>query len=356
MNIQVCQNNSQERDCWNAFLVSGADVPDSFLQSWEWGEMQQAVGRKIYRVKIMAPTGQRSRLHGVVLLIVVPLPMGRCFLFTPRGPIVDDPQLFTALVQSDTMAAIIKETKAIFWRFEPTLNVDLLNAEVSDMSEFTEFKRQVGRVTDKEPSTTLLLELTRPITELLSVMKQKTRYNIRLAAKKGVQIEILNKNNGPDWSRLVEQFWMLLTETSDRHGIRHHTKEYYQTMFEVLGRSGLLEIAMARHNGDILAMNVNILFGDTVTYLHGAATHQKKNLMAPYALQWAVIQRAKAQGFRWYDFFGIGPSTDPTHPLQGVTRFKMGFGGQIVTFPGTWEFPFSPKWYTIYRTARRIYK
>jgi len=190
--------------------------------------------------------------------------------------------------------------------------------------------------------------------QLLALMKQKTRYNIRLAEKKGVEVEFVSQDGQADWHTMITAWTALLEETSTRHGIRNHPPEYYRHMISTLGEGGRLEIVVARHEGDILAMNLNMSFGDTMTYVHGASTERKRNVMAPYALQWESLRRAREHGYVWYDFYGVAPEGVENHPLAGVTRFKQGFGGKTFVYPGTYEFPILPLWYKIYHTIKRF--
>lgn len=343
-----------DQQLWDDWIINSHALPEistqsSFLHSWEWGRMQESYGYTVHRAQLQ----ENNEIHGAVLFIVVPLPMGKARLFTPRGPLFSSvliqnyasgEALFEHIVQSDFVQGITRQSNSIFWRFEPAATVVLPQRAV--------------KVKDVQPSMTRILDLSSEEAlseeDLLSAMKQKTRYNIRLAEKKGVSIEFVTKDTHPNWKRLAAQFTKLVQETSHRHGIRSHPASYYMTLIESLGATGMCELVIARHEGDVLAMNLMIRYGSTMTYLHGGATHHKKNLMAPYLLQWAAIKRAKKEGYTWYDFYGIGPEGDDSHPFAGVTRFKSGFGGRVVQYPGTFEFPFSPVWYKIYRTIQAI--
>ncbi len=329
-----------DRQVWEEF--AGRIEPSSFLHSWEWGEMQKEYGRPIYRFGLF----QDDILVAAFLCIVLPLPAGRTYLFSPHGPIVAASQTeqkisFSEIVASKEIQAVIEQHQVIFWRVEPL---------VESVAQAPE----LHRVADVEPATTSVLNLSETEEDLLAAMKQKTRYNIRLAEKKGVQVEFITMQDEHTWDHVMKQLGPLLEETNQRHGIRSHPNAYYDVMIRQLGDARLLECSAATHQGDLLAMNIMIQYRDTVTYLHGAATHHRKNVMAPYLLQWRAIQRAKKQGYQYYDFYGISPEDNTTHALQGVTRFKKGFGGNTVQYPGTYEFPISTIWYKIYRTIKRL--
>lgn len=319
-------NNQSE---WEALVANQSHA--SFLQSWAWGDFQNAAGNVIQRIGV----ADNGKLVGAALVIERELPLGQLMLFTPRGPVVAGSAYQMAV--SHIADELMRQEK-LAWRFEPLEAIKIKGA---------------NRVTDVEPAVTRMLDLSSPEEQLLANMKQKTRYNIRLAEKRGVTVEFVsgtecaNEEYRSAWLRLVD-------ETSERHGIRHHGAAYYNTLFSVLGESGLLECAAARFNNEIIAMNVNVRYGDTYTYMYGAASHEQKSVMAPHALQWQSIQRAQAAGFAWYDFYGVAPEGIAQHPLAGVTRFKEGFGGQIIEYPGTFELPFAKVPYLLYRVVKQV--
>ena len=110
-----------------------------------------------------------------------------------------------------------------------------------------------------------------------------------------------------------------------------------------------LKLFLAEYQKEIIAGGIFAFFGQAVTYLHGASANQYRNVMAPHLLQWHLISLAKKLGYRHYDFFGINEVKWP-----GVTRFKKGFGGRVVEYPGTFDLIFQPAWYNFYKTGRRI--
>ena len=97
-------------------------------------------------------------------------------------------------------------------------------------------------------------------------------------------------------------------------------------------------------------------YGDTAVYLHGAFDYDNRQLMAPYLLQWSIILEAQKRNFRHYDFHGIAPAGQLNHPWAGVTRYKLGFGGQAKNYPGTFDFIYQPNWYKLYKIFRKLNK
>ena len=169
-------------------------------------------------------------------------------------------------------------------------------------------------------------------------MHQKTRYNIRLAEKKGVEI-VLGK------AKDLKIFWQILNQTGKRDNFNLHGKKHYEEMLKING----IELFLAKYNNEIIAANIVSFFGDTVVYLHGASADKYRNVMAPYALQWHIIKLAQSRGFKYYDFYGIDEKKWP-----GVTRFKKGFDGDIVQHSGTYDFIFKSSCYKLYKLLRNI--
>lgn len=201
-----------------------------------------------------------------------------------------------------------------------------------------------SRVRDEEPSTSLALDLVQPLEAIRNSLKPKTRYNIGVAQRHGVRVEFCESPLAPD---LFEAVWRLYEGTAARHGIRNHPKEHYQRAPGVW--------VLAWHEQDLLAAHFCVGYDGTLTYVYGASSDVKKNCMAPYLTQWRTIEWARAHGYVRYDFWGIAPDPDDrTHPYYGITRFKMGFGGTIVHYPGTFEIPLDRMRYFLYRMLKQI--
>ena len=187
-----------------------------------------------------------------------------------------------------------------------------------------------------EPDETLVVDLRLSEAELLAGMHHKTRYNIKLAEKKGVSVRLAKES---DWPVVLT----LLQDTARRDHFRLHPSQYYQILFA----KPQVKIYVAAVGGKILAVGVFTVFGDTSTYLHGASANHDRALMAPYLLHWRVMRAAKTQGLNYYDFFGISQQRWP-----GVTRFKLGFGGQRQAVCGTFDLVNRKGYYRLYKFLR----
>jgi lipid II:glycine glycyltransferase (peptidoglycan interpeptide bridge formation enzyme) len=163
-----------------------------------------------------------------------------------------------------------------------------------------------------------------------------------------------------------EEAWRVFEQTASRDVFRLHPKAYYRRMIQAkeIERSRGREVcraflATASHEGEILAANVMIDFGDTRTYLHGASSNVKRNFMAPYLLHWELMKDAKSRGIAFYDWWGVAPiEADANHTWAGISRFKRGFGGEEISYPGTFDCVLRPWHYSIYhylRTVRRAF-
>lgn len=193
---------------------------------------------------------------------------------------------------------------------------------------------------------------------MLAAMKAKTRYNVRLAAKKGVTITVDTAAAAlaalPTWYALYE-------ETARRDAIAIHSEQYYYTVIKTaldLTEGGeaapRINLYRAYHEDDLLGGIIVASWRGVSTYLYGASSNAKRNLMASYLLQWRAMCDARDGGDHSYDMFGIPSSSDPDDPMYGLYRFKTGFGGRIVHRAGAWDALQSPVGARLYRTAERL--
>lgn len=207
-------------------------------------------------------------------------------------------------------------------------------------------------VSDVQPADTVVLDLRPEEEALLAGMKGKTRYNVRLAEKRGVRVELGDPEvDLPAWYELYR-----LTALRDRIAI--HSYDYYESLFELAGKENPEELSLrlylAYHERDLLAGIITARYRRSAYYLYGASSNEKRNLMPSYALQWRAIRDARADGAASYDFFGIPPAEDPHHPMHGLYRFKVGFGGKILHRPGAWDLPINPVGYAGFRIAEGV--
>ncbi|MEO8065502.1 MAG: peptidoglycan bridge formation glycyltransferase FemA/FemB family protein [Candidatus Doudnabacteria bacterium] len=300
------------------------ELGGSILQSFAWGEFQQSLGQKIHRF---------SGDDFVNLGIETDLPLGKKFVYCPRGPLGN---IDAAL---DDLKKLDSDHSIIFSRVEPGQIVRLPRA-VKDIQPVNNWMLSLSA----EGGSASGGEKTEE--ELLISMKPKTRYNINLAQRKGVTVRQAG------WQDLI-QVWQLFMETAGRNKIKLHPQDYYFKMWEHL-EPQYLKILIAEYKGQALSAMILTLFGSTATYLHGGTSVKMKEAMSPYVLHWEAIKLAKNSGMKFYDFGGIAPDGEKDHSWAGITRFKKGFGGFEVNYPGSFDLIFSPIWYNVYKQGRKL--
>ncbi len=208
--------------------------------------------------------------------------------------------------------------------------------------------------TDILPSDTIFIDLRKNEERLLASMRSKTRYNIRLSRRKGVEVH----DTGMDH---LELWYNLYRETCERNGIFLHHIDHFRALIDAADArdchshrsqgSPAVHLLIAEAGGIPLAAMFLVTSDKRATYLYGASSSEKRNYMPTYALQWEAIRKARAHGCTEYDMFGISPSPNPSHPLYGLYRFKTGFGGYQFHRMGCWDYPFDHERYGAYMTA-----
>ncbi|HBE90423.1 MAG: hypothetical protein A3E37_01420 [Candidatus Andersenbacteria bacterium RIFCSPHIGHO2_12_FULL_46_9] len=334
MHVRLATN--QDKDKWNNFVTNSPQ--GSFMQSWEWGETQLAFGLPVWRLVVE----DEGALLGVALVIERSVLFGRCWLYVPQGPLYGaEPRVWRLL--NDKLRELGGGQKAIFVRCDPVIEGANGNDVLLLQSGWQKSEREV------QPRHTLVIDLGLSEIELLGQMHQKTRYNIRLAQRKGVTVRFSGEASD------IDTFLKLTREVEGRGLFHYHPANYYRTMQEVLGPVGLLEIGVAEKDGIVLAVHILVKYGERMTYAHGASRADRRELMGPNLLQWESIRRAQEQGYKAYDLFGVAADgSESDHPWAGITRFKLGFGGQRIDYIGAYDLVLDQSFYAIYNMARRM--
>lgn len=200
---------------------------------------------------------------------------------------------------------------------------------------------------DLLPPDTVVIDLLDSEDTILSRMHPKTRYNVRLAERRGV---VVTEGTLAD----LREWYEVYLETTARHSLEPMSFERAEAMLHERAEDAaspvVTKLLLARHDGRLLAGMLLALAPARATYLYGASTRSHRELMGSYALQWAAIRTAKAHGCRDYDLLGAAPRADAAdHPLAGVHRFKSGFGGRLLHREGCWDFPFDDTTYQAWR-------
>ncbi|HOX60988.1 MAG TPA: peptidoglycan bridge formation glycyltransferase FemA/FemB family protein [Candidatus Magasanikbacteria bacterium] len=315
---------------WSHGLASMGDGM-GFMYGWNWGEFQSKTGAKVVRLGFFDGDMCQAVLYGVEQKVLF---LGN-FIYFPRC---------SAKLLSADLFEFLRREGYFFVRFESEITVETASVEGA------------VSIPNRQPKQTLVLALDQGEDDLLAGMHEKTRYNIRLAARKGVVVRE-EKN--------AEIFCHLNEMTTKRDGFRSHGRGYYREMLAVPE----VKMFVAEYGGRPLAAIIGIFSEDTFTYLHGASSDLERNLMAPYLVQWSAMKALRDLGVRKYDFWGVSPRVgegDPQgvcfhgfcysshHKWAGVTRFKAGFGGEYIEYPEAREVILDRKKYKLFALLKKF--
>ncbi len=287
----------------------------------------------------------------------------------PEMPATDNAEITEIQNELNTSICKISESikqylpeNTLFIRFDPA--IDFFSPEERDFfnKKTEKYLKEIKSKLVKapvaiQPADTTILDLSKSEDELLSGMKNKWRYNIRLASKKDVQIT-KHFGSDEDFEENFLQFYNLFMQTSERDGVSFHNKEYYIDLLKKGSQSKkeeepLITLYLAHHEKDYLAGIITLFSKKEAVYLYGASGNVKRNLMPAYLLQWTAIKDAKAYGSECYDFYGMPPTGNENHPMHGLYLFKTGFGGKNTHRPGSFDYPLK-KDYAFYVLAEKL--
>jgi lipid II:glycine glycyltransferase (peptidoglycan interpeptide bridge formation enzyme) len=221
------------------------------------------------------------------------------------------------------------------------VRLDILNDEILKKFDINNIKYKKAPH-DMQPKENFIIDITKTEDELLSQMKSKTRYNVRLANRKGVKVIVTRDKE------YIDIFCDLVEQTANRKDINFHNRKHYYKMFEKIPQD-ILQLYVAKYKNEVVATNIVAFYGGVGTYLHGATSDRHRNVMAPFLLQWNAIKDAKHKKCHWYDFGGIFEDTD-SPGKAGITRFKKGFAPDEKMFKtkGSYDIVISKMKYKIY--------
>lgn len=321
------------------------------LQTVAWGDLKARTGWAPVRYLVEergtgAPRGAIS-----VLLRRLPLPGTRLYLgYAPRGPVIDyaDEAAMSELFAS--VAGDLRRRGAIALKIDPDVAADRI--DVVDRLERLGLRRMTRGLGFEgvQPRFVFRLPLRGPAEEIMASFQPKTRYNIRLAQRRGVTVRVGTTRED------LRTFYRILVETAHRDRFLVRAESYYQDMWELLVEKGLARLFLADHEGETLAGTMAFILGDKAWYVYGASSNARREVMPNYLLQWTMIRWAKDSGCNLYDFRGVSGNLDPSDPLYGLFRFKKGFGAEFTEFIGEFDLVLSPSWYHAYAYGEPLYR
>jgi lipid II:glycine glycyltransferase (peptidoglycan interpeptide bridge formation enzyme) len=315
---------------WNSFLTNHPDA--HILQTGEWGELKAAFGWD--PVRLILDDGPGAQI------LFRRLPLGLTLAYLPK-PAFSDQWLAVSEQLWAEADVVCKKRRAIFLKIEP---------DAWDNSPPLEGEGSGVRVSPHniQPPRTIIVDLRGTEDDILARMKQKTRYNIRLAQKKGVTVR--------PWDDLPAFHQMMLV-TGGRDGFGVHSLEYYRRAYGLFHPTGMAELLLAEYEGVPLAALMVFARGRRAWYVYGASTDEERNRMPTYLLQWEAMRWARSKGAEEYDLWGVPDEdeetleahfTERSDGLWGVYRFKRGFGGELRRAAQALDRIYNPLLYRLY--------
>ncbi|MDP3998735.1 MAG: peptidoglycan bridge formation glycyltransferase FemA/FemB family protein [bacterium] len=313
------------------------------LQSWEWGQFREKTGVKVIRPGLFnSSTGSKqAKLIEAYQLTIHPIPHTPYTIgYLPRGP-QPDPKMFEVLED------IGRKEKTIFFKLEPNIT--------TDQGLKTKDQRLVLSPRPLFTRYTFQIDLRRSEDELMAQMKEKTRYNVRLAQKAGV---VIKEDNSPE---AFETYLRLTRETTQRQKFYAHDEGYHRLMWETLQPAGIAHLLIASYHAPQVTSYVTLVawilftFNNVLYYPYGASSREHREIMASNSMMWEAIKFGKKSGCRTFDLWGaLGPNPNPKDPWYGFHRFKEGYGGKPVEFVGTYDFVLNRPLYKIYNIVDNL--
>jgi lipid II:glycine glycyltransferase (peptidoglycan interpeptide bridge formation enzyme) len=343
-----------------AIDISAISTTRNLMQSARWARTKERRGREVYPFWVGSRHGE-----GPAVVILQPFSAEYRLGYLPWGPDLRVP----AASQGPFLEELAEELRGelpedlLFLRFDlpwrSPFDVETQAEEGEHHEKPVELPPPWVRAlrmnfdtrqhalrkapTDVQPADTVLIDLNKSNEELLADMRAKTRYNVRLAGRRGVEVR------EEDASALAE-WYELYRETMARSGTSLHDMAHFRNLFATrpdgeVGIHLLMARAAGTGRGRALAGLILAVAGDYAVYLYGASSTTERWRMPTYLLQWEAITVARELGARTYDLFGVPSDTSPGHPMHGLLRYKTGFGGRLITRRGCWDYPLNAEVY-----------
>jgi len=329
---------------WDAHIAA---LPHAhLLQSWAWGEFKVYTGWQAQRLIWHTPDGPAAaqvltRTVGRVLKV----------LYVPKGPLLDWANTAQRAAVLDALQTLARRERAILIKLDPDVPLSIgapgdEQPQPTGQAVQADLTARGWRFSPDQIQfrNTVLLDLRPDEAGLLAAMKQKTRYNLRLAERKGV---VVRAGTAAD----LDLLYRLYAETAVRDGFTIRPADYYREAWGRFMAAGQAQPFIAEVAGQPVGALIVFFFSTTALYLYGMSREAHRELMPNHLLQWHAIRWAKAQGCATYDFWGAPNEFVESDPLWGVWKFKEGFGGQVVRTLGAWDYAPSPLLYRLYTTV-----
>ena len=317
----------------------------NFQQSLEWGNVKTS-----WIKEVILSEDDNGNIRGSLCVWIRKIPIFGNIMYSARGPVGDihNEEFIADIVKgADELA---KKYHAFVLRVEPdilksdeTFREIILRNKFKIKDDSTDFKDEI------QPRFVFRLDIKgKTEDEIFAAFHQKTRYNIRLATKKGVEIREGTKED-------LKDFHKIMIETGERDDFIVRSLSYFEKMYDEMAPEHM-KLLMAYYENEPIAGIIPIMYGNKVWYLYGASSNKHRNLMPNYLLQWTMIKEAIRRGADMYDFRGVSGVVDESHPQYGLYRFKKGFNAEFTEFIGEIFIPYKPLKYKLYKLAEKTFR
>lgn len=332
---------------------------DILFQTTFWGQVKARIGWEPRAFDIASDDARSD-----VLLLNQPFGDNRVAAYIPQGPeYAPTPENYGVYLEELAEKLVPHlDSRTAFIRFDlPWLSpfadcgfddaiIPAARVQEMRMNYGTSSWNFIKSVSDMTVASCMIVDIADDEQNILARMKPKTRYNIGLAGRKGVQTFIAGIDSLP-------AFYDLYLQTAGRNKFLVCDYDHFHALFSVFEQNNQeteVVFMLSRHDNDLLAGVIMAISGRTALFLFGASSDHKRNLMGSYAVHWEAIRQARLRGCTEYDMGGVSPGMNPGHPFYGLYCFKSGFGGRLIHRSGTWDFPLDKDAYTAFRNAETI--
>lgn len=308
-------------------------------QTWEWSKQ-----KSYWLFQGIVVRDESKEIKGVMSVLIRRIPLTPwTLMYAARGPVCDihDREMLACLLEG--AKKLNKKHRSYVLKLDPDVTFD--------ETEFMKHMEGLGFVLapkalnfeNIQPQYVMRLDIEgKTEEEVMAMFKPKTRYNIRLAVKKGVEVKICGKE-------AVDDFYRIMIETGARDRFLIRPAQYFSNMLDNLGED--VRLYMAYYEGQAIAGTIAAKLGDKVWYLYGASSNDHRSLMPNYLLQWQMIRWAIENHCKLYDFKGISGDCSEENHLYGLYRFKSGFNAVFTEFVGEYRYIFRPLAFRFVETA-----
>jgi lipid II:glycine glycyltransferase (peptidoglycan interpeptide bridge formation enzyme) len=354
--LSPTSNATIEAASWNDFVA--ASPYGDVLQCLEWGELKKPDWQPV-----PVSLGKSGHIEAAALVLRRGLPRtGKSILYAPRGPILDWSQPERAHDLLTRLKATAAEQRAVLLKVDPAVPKETPGvAQTLQSLGFVPSPDANNSFGGTQPRFNMKLDIAGSEKDVQDRFHQKWRYNIRLAERKGVRVE--ESTSRAD----VAVFHEIYRVTAQRDGFTGRPLKYFEKLWDVLVEKDLARFFVTYYEGQPLSAAICFVLGRQCWYVYGASSNEHRKVMPNHAMQWAMIQWARARGCTIYDFRGVHDvPKNPDNPgdvssitmdqlmesPDGLVRFKAGFGARLIEYVGEWDLPLNKSWYWLWTTAR----